>query len=805
MLLSPLVLSLSITPALAQDTGHFLAPGTPMAGADGANSHWLNPANLGFDPDDSAATFIRSFASDDWTYAAASGSGSASFGVIHHRLGNGDRWWSLGWAQGIELDKKFHLGASGQFNWFTGEERAFVMDFGFSYRPTSWLGLAGVARNAVGQSDLSPLTYTTGLVLRPAGDLFQIGVDHSFDPPSDNELLDTFLAGRTIANVAVNPIGGFVLRAHVDQELNYGIGFELHAGGAGFGMFSNNPQNITGNDGLLDDVTYGFHTSQPFQGAAVPQKDKVPYFNLSKNYSYQPIDGPFDQKGSSYLDLLRRLRNTADDPNVEVIALTVSDTSFNFAQAQEIKKVLLTARDNGKKLVAHLGDNPSQRDYFLASGCNEITMHPGGNLWFTGVGVERQYFAGALALAGVEAQFSKQGEYKSAVETYTRTGASEKATEQTEALLDDLWTNLVAGIAHGREVSEEKVTVAIDGGPMTAEAAIAGGWVDKTLFTSDFLSHVKTHQGGAEEFNREAGEVQFDHSGWEPTDTIAVVYVAGTIMPGKSARPGLLQAGNAGALSIASALRQAKKDDEVQAVVLRVDSPGGSALASEDIWKAVKEVKAAGKPVVVSMGGVAASGGYYIAAPADAILAEPTTITGSIGAFAGFLSFGDLFEKVGITTEYNGRGRMANMMSISKKMDPIEWARFDELAQDTYKRFVEKVAEGRNMSVEDVEKVASGRVWSGEDALEQGLVDQLGGFEEAISLAAEKAGITEKYEVLTFGPDLKADLKEGLVQSVLGEDNVDFELPAPLQEMMRYEGLMNEHLFMMLPYNLEVH
>ena len=361
------------------------------------------------------------------------------------------------------------------------------------------------------------------------------------------------------------------------------------------------------------------------------------------------------------------------------------------------------------------------------------------------------------------------------------------------------WTSLVAGIAHARGVSEEDVITAIDAGPMTAEAAKAQGWVDELTYKTTFK---REHIGDADSG---AGAIRQNQSGWADNEEIAVVYITGPIMSGRSSRGGLLGGSSTGADTIVGLLKRARDNDQIKAVVLRVDSLGGSASASEDIWNAVKEVQAKGKPVVVSMGGVAASGGYYVSASADAILAEPTTITGSIGAFAGRFSFGELYERLGVSTELSGRGRMANMFASSKPMDPVEWASFDALANDVYQRFLQTVADGREMSVEEVEAVASGRVWSGEDALEQGLVDQLGGFEEALSLAAEKAGLEGSPNIRTLGADLREDIREELLRSLRVTDPLVESLPEGLVEMMRYEGLMDEHVFLMMPYHLEVH
>jgi protease-4 len=793
MVVSPFLILLSFAHAQEPDLGHFLAPANPLASVDGASSHWLNPANLGFDSDSSSLSILeRHKGLADWTAAMAGGEDNLSFGLLHRRYESGDRWWSAGLSQAIPLGDSFRLGAQSQWNW--GGERAgfLTMDFGMSYRPASWFGLGAVARNAVGRTSETPLSYNAGLVFRPLGDRLYFGADYGIDGAAE-----TAWAGTTTASIAIRPVKALQLRGQFDDNAQWGVGIELHGNGSGFGVFS---------AGMGDTMTYTLSEGLPGHGNAdAQQKNEAPLFKLGKSYAYEPMEGFFGDKDLSYLELLQQIRIAAEDPEVQVIALSTEGLRFSFAQLQEIRSVLMDAKSNGKELAAYMGEWSQLRDYYIASVCDRIALHPGGNLVFTGIGVERRYFAGTLALAGISPEFSKQGDYKSAVEVYTRTGASEKATEQTEALLDDLWTSLISGIAHARGLSEEAVSEAVDRGPMTASQALEGGWVDELTFRSEFKSVVQHLNKDVNKLKQPSADQPGPHSGWEQPDNVAVVTIAGPIVPGKSARQSFLGGGNAGAETVAAALRRAKKRKDIKAVVLRVDSPGGSASASEDIWKAVTEIQEAGKPVVVSMGGVAASGGYYVAASADAILAEPTTITGSIGAYAGRFTFKKLYEKIGISTEFSGRGRMANMFSSAKPMDPVEWERFDALAQDVYRRFVEKVAEGRDMSVEEVEAVASGRVWSGEDALEHGLVDQLGGFEEAIALAAQKADLEEGFQVVSVGIDLKEDIKAEIMKNLGVNDPLTTHLPAPLADLVRYEWILDEHLFMMLPYQLTVH
>ncbi|MEC7239599.1 MAG: signal peptide peptidase SppA [Myxococcota bacterium] len=788
MSLPPLLVLALLSTASADDIGHFSPPGSALAGADGTTAHWVNPANLGFDPDRTSDLYIfgpRDFS--DSNYVMTAGSGGSSFGAIHRRTAAGDRYWAISQAGGFALGDRLRMGSFLQWNWGGEREGWATMDFGVSYRPTSWLGFGAVARNAVGDRTETPATYETGLVLRPAGDLLLLGADYTL-PAAGSAISE----GVGVASLAIQAPSGLTLRGQVDTDLGWGAGLEVHFGGAGFSAFS---------EGVGEQLTYGFLTSQPNQGAQISAGSDVPYFNLGKSYAYEPTAGLFSEAGGSYLDLLRRLRKVADDDQAETIILTTSGLSMSYAQLQELRSILMDARDAGKKLVFYLGDWASLKEYYLASTGTHIAIHPGASLMFTGIGMERMYFAGTLDLVGVEPQFSQQGDYKSAVEQYTRTGASDYASEQDEALLDDLWTSLVAGIAHARGISEEEVVAAIDAGPMTADTAKAQGWVDELTYKTQF----KRQHIGDSDADSEAGAIAQNQSGWADNEEVAVIYITGPIMSGRSARGGILGGSSTGSDTIVSLLKKARDNDQIKALVLRVDSPGGSASASEDIWNAVKEVQAAGKPVVVSMGGVAASGGYYVSASADAILAEPTTITGSIGAFAGRFSFGELYERIGISTELSGRGRMANMFASSKPMDPVEWANFDALANDVYQRFLQTVAEGRDMSVEDVEAVASGRVWSGEDAVEQGLVDQLGGFEEALDLAAEKAGLEDRPNIRTLGADLREDLREELLRSLEAPNPLIDALPTGLVEMMRYEGLVNENVFLMMPYHLSVH
>jgi protease-4 len=294
-----------------------------------------------------------------------------------------------------------------------------------------------------------------------------------------------------------------------------------------------------------------------------------------------------------------------------------------------------------------------------------------------------------------------------------------------------------------------------------------------------------------------------------------VITVTGTIVSGPSTAPGLFGGGfTAGSETVEEQLRAAGRSDSVKAVVLRVDSPGGSSFASDEIWRAVERLQEKDKPVVVSMGGAAASGGYYVSAGADAIFANPSTITGSIGVYAGPLfSLEGLFDKIGVETEIYTRGRRAAMYSLSKPMDPVEFAALDRLVGETYRQFKQRVADGRDMTPEAVEAAARGRVWSGKAALDQGLVDELGGFFDAVADARARAGIPDEahVELVAFSTRLGPGGEAARRSLRAASRVVGFEpeplptlLPPELAAIARWQSLSDERVWALMPYQLSV-
>jgi protease-4 len=416
-----------------------------------------------------------------------------------------------------------------------------------------------------------------------------------------------------------------------------------------------------------------------------------------------------------------------------------------------------------KPIVAYL-ETAGNKEYYLASACSEVYMAPEGMMFFIGLRFGVTFFKGALEKLGVDAQFARIGQYKSAVEPFTREEMSDSFREMLESLADDLFDDMLTDIAADREMPLDSLRAIVDDPPLTAGHALEVGLVDELVYRDELEAQFK--QADEEEWSLVSmdtyAQVPPASLGLGDGPEIAVIYCEGAIMSGESAPPYYGGDQTMGSATITRVLRQARKDEDIEAVVMRVDSPGGSGLASDLIWREV-ELTSAEKPVVVSMSDYAASGGYYISMGADAIIAQPGTLTGSIGVYTGKFSLGGLFDKVGLSVETVERGEYAGLMSPSEPFSEAEQGKIEGMIESFYDTFIEKAAEGRQRDPSEVDRIARGRVWTGRQALGVGLVDELGGFRTALDRAKELAGIDAEKEVtLVILPEQRTMLQEVL-------------------------------------------
>ncbi len=451
--------------------------------------------------------------------------------------------------------------------------------------------------------------------------------------------------------------------------------------------------------------------------------------------------------------ILQSIEKAKTDDKIKGIYLNVHDIHSNFggiALIEEIRNKLKEFKESGKFVVSYNNFGYSQKAYYLSSVADSIYLNPEGMLLLTGLGGEQSFYKKFLDKIGVEAQVIRVGKYKSATEQFFRENMSDESREQTMAYVSDIWNEILKSISEAREISVAKLNEITDNFSVkTAEDAKTHKLVDGVIY-EDEMNAMLTKLSGIEKdkelrlVNASAYSKSSNPKLKVPPNKIAVVYASGAI--------GNAQSETAIGPELALTIRKARKDSTIKAIVLRVNSPGGSALVSDIIWREV-ELAAQKKPVIASMSNVAASGGYYIVAPADTIVADKNTITGSIGIFGLFFSGEELIQKkMGITTDSYGTNKHAafggsyplGILPVSsRKLTASEKAIMQNIVDNGYETFLDKVAQGRNKSKEEIHEVAQGRVWSAIDAKENGLVDVLGGLETAIKIAKEKAGLEE--------------------------------------------------------------
>jgi protease-4 len=475
-----------------------------------------------------------------------------------------------------------------------------------------------------------------------------------------------------------------------------------------------------------------------------------------------PLSALLTMRRTRLQDLLDGLRRAAADDRVRVLVVKVGGSGIGLAKAQELRAAIGDFRQSGKLAVAwaeSFGDFVRGNvPYYLATGFDRIYLQPSGTLGLTGVAVEQVFLHGALEKLGIDFETAKRHEYKSAPDQLTESGFTGPAREAAARLAESVTEQLAGAVAAGRELPVSRVAQLLGRGPFLAPQALAEGLVDGLMYRDEVYDQVRKEAGpdatllylqryqrtqSLSDLPRRLGSSVQGMAPGQHERFVATIYAHGAIRHGRSGRGGP-GGGGMGSDTVAAALRAAGADEGARAVVLRVNSPGGSYTASDVIWREVVRLRAAGKPVVVSMGDVAASGGYFISAPADVIVVQPGTITGSIGVFMGKPVLRELFGRAGVTTDSitDGAGAASAMMfSSSRPFSAAEWARVNEWLDAVYADFTEKVASGRRMPAERVHELARGRVWTGADAIANGLADEAGGLREAVAIARKRAGL----------------------------------------------------------------
>ncbi len=567
---------------------------------------------------------------------------------------------------------------------------------------------------------------------------------------------------------------------------------------------------------LLAFVSPLFAEGQAVEEAPSPVK-KYAEFTLSGTYTDTKVVSTFGTSSTKTIrGLFKKLDALKTDDGLAGVIFKIEGVSVGWATLQEIRNKLNEFRAAEKETIAYL-ESGGNAEYLLAATMDRIVLMPTGSLNLTGLRAEVLFYKGLLDKLDIQADMLAMGKYKSGVEPYMREGMSDAFRESMTALLDDLYAQLLNHIDEGRDgIPTETASDLINRGPFTAKEAAHEKLVDVLQYYDELVTTLKAasedekvavvkpsfeRKRTVPDMNSFAGLMQLfsmlnppQRAQVTAENQIALIYASGTILPDIDSI--FTPMSMITPKTLKKAFEKARTDDSVRAVVLRIDSPGGSALASDLIWRDVMLTQRE-KPVVVSMGNVAASGGYYIAMAAGTIVAQPSTLTGSIGVFGGKLNLKGLYNKAGLTKEIIAHGQNATLYSDYGGFTPTERERVEKMMRTVYEDFVNKAAAGRSKSFDDIDEIAQGRVWTGRQAQELGLVDELGGLDDALSIAKKQAGFTEDDKLNLIVLPKQRPFFEQLIEQII--EDTEGSIQVPLQLTSRHPvlsmlGKQSQHL-----------
>ncbi|MBC7542425.1 MAG: signal peptide peptidase SppA [Candidatus Sericytochromatia bacterium] len=754
-------------------------PITGLAGsvalADEAQALLVNPAGLAF------RNGWQGLFSKGWQ-----GAGDGSLLVTGNGLGVGYEQGSLptgDWQRGslglgVSLLPGLSLGLAGR----AGQSGAGFtsLDAGLLWRPSDYFSLGASARDLTNpriDGAVRPRTYQAGIGIRPGTDRLSFAVDLGWregDPFT--QLLPRF-------EVVAQPCGGINLRGAVDLQGSAEVGLSLGwtHGEVGHSQGLNNTSPAT---------FAAFHTGfvKPFWAG---DRTRLAELDLRGPIVSQVSQGLLGgSSGQSLYRVLEEIKTAKESPEIGGVIIRLGGTSASWAALDEIRQALAELQGTGKKVITYIyGVNTPE--YYLACQADRVVIHPLGDLSIRGLSMQITHYKGLLDKLGVSADFVKIGEYKSAVEPMTLESMSTANRRQMEAILDDQFERLVKAIATSRKLEPAKVKALIDHAQFTAKEAKEAGLIDVIAYEDEVIKAASSWFGGKEPTMTRIGNRETYRTAWQDPDRIAIINADGALTEGRSGRNLLSGEAVLGADTLVKSIRLAANDMRVRAVVLRIDSPGGSVVASDIVWRELIKLKEAGKPLIISMGEVAASGGYWIATPADRIVADPGTLTGSIGVFAGKMSFGGLYQKLGIHQEVLKRGEKADSETDMRPFTEAERAVMKTSIESTYAVFLDRVAAARGLTRDEVDSRGRGRVYTGAQAKQLKLVDELGGLSKAVELARVMGRFpTHRVEVVQY-PD-----SEAIMATLL-----DNEISISLQPML-YERLKRTQVMVLMPEGL---
>ncbi len=676
----------------------------PVSSTDDALANFINPAGLS-----TARNFnlyyLYNFSGQNFNQNHSVALQVKNFGLAVSELRG------VKFSLGGSLSKSFSLGAS----YYKVVGRHFG-DIGILARPNRYLSIGLVIESIAHRR---PANYLVGIGIRPINERWTVTADYSYHKK------------KLMLGLETEPIAGLQLKGYYSPDRTVALQIGISQAQYGLGLFYKKNQNLA-------DKAIGYLSFH---------KEIRHKLLRSKNHLLEiTLHGRIDEQKSGFslfgapvsftiYELLSLINKAKDDNEVSGIILRLQNPQMGFSTAQELKLALDDFRARGKKIFVY-APNLNLTNYYLVCNADKIIIHPVGEVAILGITTQATLMKGALDKLGITADYERIGKYKNAPEFYAQDSLSPETYEVLNSILDNCYQEIVKTFARARNKSEEEVIADLDCGLFTSSKAKEQKLIDLVLYEDQLDSFIKAEFGKFKKISQNNYQQESYNYRWGPLPKITIIYAEGEITEGESRFNPLTGTRNCGAKTIKKLLEEARADPEVKAIILRIDSPGGDGFASDLIWRELYLTKNK-KPVIVSMGSVAASGGYYIAMLGNKIFAMPTTITGSIGVFSMKFVTQGLYEKIGIKRIQLKRGVHADMFSQERTFTEDERMVLKEQLSSFYEQFISKVANARNLSLAYVDSVGQGRIWTGNEALDHKLVDSLGSLWTALEYAKD--------------------------------------------------------------------
>jgi protease-4 len=712
----------------------------PAASVFGSEAIWVNPAALARYKAISLqlmADYNNGNYAKSWGVALS----RTQIGLAYRRIynPNGQNFKEFVYASGISPTRELQLGFSYRYfqdgpGFYNNRHLWNVGLRGIAARKFAWGAVFSNLNRGKVDGERTRIEQRYSLAYRPVGNKLTLATDMLWT--AQTKLSDADF----VFHAEFSPALGLFINGYLDSDQNFQIGVR-----------ANLLQYFVGAKSSFDKGAENGRTTA-FFGLVDRRQPSIiaePERRLRVTVQGRPAENPphpvFGSAGMSFARLITSIHRAAGDPSVNQLLLKTRNLSLGLAQAQELRDALVFFRSQGKKVICH-SSQPNNISYFVASAADEIYIPPVSQLRLVGLRAELTFLAGTLDKLGVDVEIVKIGEYKSAPEKYTRTQSSEEYRAQVNQLLDDLYDQLTSAIAEGRGLSQDSVKRLIDRGPFTSEEAEKFGLVDGLSYRDDLNR----------DFLKPMAEISYGryiedtllNDDWDPVPVLAVVVAEGEITSDEGDISPTGQPGSVTPATMSRGFSQARSNPDVRGIVFRVNSPGGSALATDDIrHQAANASKRL--PMIVSMGNVAASGGYYISTAADRLFAAPATVTGSIGIYGGKLDLSELYHKIDLGKELYTRGKYAGMLTWMRPFTEDEREKYRSQLQAFYDHFVSLVSECQDLTPDSVDALARGHVWTGRQARDNGLVDSLGGLQNSLQYAAARIG-ADDYRVALY-------------------------------------------------------